>query len=109
MEERIEANHQIMKQLKQIVEHPFSNIKNANNQGYFLMKGLEKVQGEFSISALVYNMKRVINILVVAGFQSIRERIAPCQALYRARTCNRVNFFDFLSSPSITISISKNI
>lgn len=51
--------------LKQIVEHPFGTIKHTNNQGYFLMKGLEKVQGEFSLSALVYNMKRVINILGV--------------------------------------------
>jgi transposase len=65
MEERLKANPQIMKQRKQIVEHPFGTIKHANNQGYFLMKGLDKVQGEFSLSALVYNMKRVINILGV--------------------------------------------
>ena len=65
MEERLKANPQIMNQRKQIVEHPFGTIKHTNNQGYFLMKGLEKVQGEFSLSALVYNMKRVINIVGV--------------------------------------------
>ena len=33
------------------------------NQGAFLMRGLDKVRAEFSLTALVYNMRRAINIL----------------------------------------------
>lgn len=32
-------------------------------QGAFLMKGLENVRAELSLTALAYNMRRVINIL----------------------------------------------
>ena len=35
------------------------------NQGAFLMRGLDKVRAEFSLTALVYNMRRAINILGV--------------------------------------------
>jgi transposase len=33
------------------------------NQGAFLMRGLEKVRGEFSLTALAYNLRRVLNIM----------------------------------------------
>jgi two-component SAPR family response regulator len=33
------------------------------NQGAFLMRGLEKVRAEFSLTALVYNLRRALNIL----------------------------------------------
>ena len=35
------------------------------NQGAFLTRGLGKVRAEFSLTALVYNMRRAINILGV--------------------------------------------
>jgi transposase len=65
MEERLKANPAIMQERKQLVEHPFGTIKHANDQGYFLMKGLKNVRAEFSLSCLAYNLKRVINILGV--------------------------------------------
>jgi hypothetical protein len=33
------------------------------NQGAFLMRGLEKVRAEFSLTALAYNLHRALNIL----------------------------------------------
>ena len=33
------------------------------NQGAFLMRGLEKVRAEFSLTALAYNLRRVLNIV----------------------------------------------
>ena len=33
------------------------------NQGAFLMRGLEKVRGEFSLTALACNLRRALNIL----------------------------------------------
>ena len=46
-----------------MVEHPFGSIKQWMYQGAFLMRRLEKVRAEFSLTALAYNMRRVINIL----------------------------------------------
>lgn len=46
-----------------LAEHPFGTIKRAFNQGYFLLKGLEKVRGEMGFTALAYDMRRAMNIL----------------------------------------------
>lgn len=48
---------------KEIVEHPFGTMKRSMNQGYFLMRGLKKVNTEMSLTVIAYNMKRVIKIL----------------------------------------------
>ena len=60
---RVSANPELMNKRKAIVEHPFGTIKFWNNQGGFLMKGLSKVSAEMSLSALAYNIKRVMNIM----------------------------------------------
>lgn len=65
MQARMKQHPEIIKKRKQIVEHPFGTIKFWNHQNAFLMKGLEKVRAEFSLSTLAYNMKRVINIVGV--------------------------------------------
>ena len=66
MANRVKANWELMKQRKQIVEHPFGTIKFWNDQRHFLTRGLEKVKAEFSLSALAYNIKRAINLVGVA-------------------------------------------
>jgi hypothetical protein len=48
---------------KRVVEHPFGTMKRAFNQGYLLLRGLRKVSGEVGFTMLVYNMRRVLNIL----------------------------------------------
>lgn len=45
------------------VEPPFGTIKRGMDTTYFLMKGLEGVGGEFSLSVLAFNFKRLMNIL----------------------------------------------
>lgn len=62
----------ILKRRKSIVEHPFGTIKKSMNQGSFLTKGLKSVNGEFTYSALAYNIKRVYNIL---GFDKMMALI----------------------------------
>jgi hypothetical protein len=37
------------------------------NQGAFLMRGLDKVRAEFSLTALAYNLRRAINLIGVQG------------------------------------------
>jgi hypothetical protein len=65
MEERIAARPDFLDRRREIVEHPFGTIKQWMNQGAFLMRGLEKVRAEFSLTALVYNLRRALNILGV--------------------------------------------
>jgi hypothetical protein len=40
------------------------------NQGTFLMKGLDNVRAEFSLTALVYNLRRAFNIIGIEGMIS---------------------------------------
>ena len=37
------------------------------DQGAFLTKRLEKVRGEFSLTALAYNLRRALNIVGIDG------------------------------------------
>ena len=48
-----------------IVEHPFGTIKRSWGATYTLVKGLNKVDGEFSYLACCYNLRRSMSILVV--------------------------------------------
>jgi hypothetical protein len=43
------------------------------NQGAFLMRSREKVRGEFSLTALAYNLRRVLNIV---GFPELMAAVA---------------------------------
>ena len=65
MQKRVEANPVVTKRRQQIVEHPFGTIKHWHDQGYCLMKGLERVRAEFSLSTLAYNLRRVVTIFGV--------------------------------------------
>jgi transposase len=65
-QQRVEAHPEIMQKRKELVEHPFGTIKHWWDQGHFLMCGLEKARAEFSLSALAYNIKRVLNLLGVS-------------------------------------------
>jgi hypothetical protein len=69
---RIKADPEKIKERKSIVEHPFGTIKRGMDAGYCLTKGLQKVKGEFSLTFLAYNIKRVINIL---GCRRLMESI----------------------------------
>ena len=65
MAARLGQRPDILARRREIVEHPFGTIKQWMNQGAFLMRGLDKVRAEFSLTALVYNL-RPLNILGVA-------------------------------------------
>ena len=62
---RLAAWPEILDQRRELVEHPFGSIKQWMNQGAFLMRGLEKVRAEFSLTALAYNLRWVLTILGV--------------------------------------------
>lgn len=65
MAARLKARPEILDRRRETVELPFGSIKQWMTQGAFLMKGLEKVRAEFSLTALAYNLRRALNILGV--------------------------------------------
>ena len=63
MEQRVRRRPEVRKQRKQLVEHPFGTMKRWWDAGYFLMRGLEKVRTECSLTVLAYNLRRVLNLV----------------------------------------------
>jgi DDE family transposase len=63
MAARLAQRPDILDRRRESVEHPFGTVKQWMYQGAFLMRGLEKVRGEFSLTALAYNLKRVLNLV----------------------------------------------
>jgi hypothetical protein len=63
MQARLTKHPEVLDRRRETVEHPFGTIKQWMNQGAFLMRGLEKVRAEFSLTALAYNLRRVLNLV----------------------------------------------
>jgi transposase len=62
---RLKQNPQKYSLRQTLSEHPFGTLKRNMNQDHFLMRGLEKVKTEMSLSVIAYNLKRAFNILGV--------------------------------------------
>lgn len=67
MKNRVQANKEKVKMRQWLSEHPFGTIKHSFNQGYTLLRGIEKVGAEISLSILAYNIKRAINVVGLRG------------------------------------------
>ncbi len=64
---RVKTHPEIYAARQQIVEHIFGTIKRQWGYDHILLKGLRKNDGEFGLIYLVYNFRRIINILGVDG------------------------------------------
>jgi hypothetical protein len=73
MAARLAKRPDVVDRRRETVEHPFGSIKQWMNQGAFLMRGLDKVRAEFSLTALAYNLRRVLNIV---GFADLMAAVA---------------------------------
>ncbi|WP_262966637.1 transposase [Methylobacter psychrophilus] len=71
--QRMEQKPGIMKKRGALAEHPFGTLKHRAGINHFLMRGLEKCSGEFSLMVLGYNFTRVLNIL---GVDALRDYCA---------------------------------
>ena len=70
---RMQGASELMCRRSAIVEHPFGTIKCRAGYRHFLVRGFNKVRGEWSLMALCYNFTRVLNIL---GLEHFMARIA---------------------------------
>lgn len=67
--EHMKGAGKMMRKRSGYVEHPFGTLKHRAGMHHFLMRGIEKCCGEFSLMAVCYNFTRVLNILGVETFR----------------------------------------
>jgi Transposase DDE domain len=76
MAARMKAQPEKFKLRKELAEHPFGTIKRWFGYTHFLLKGLEKVRTEWSLTTLAYNFKRVLNLVSFEKLMSILRKTA---------------------------------
>ena len=64
---QVRRDKELFRRRKAMVEHPFGTVKRGMQSDFCVTKGLESVNGEFSLLFFSYNLKRVMNILGVKG------------------------------------------
>ena len=82
-DKRVKENKDYYRKRAQIVEHPFGTIKRNWGYTYCRLRGLEKIEGEFSLIFLCYNLRRTVSIL------GVKELIVLLKAMKK-------DFFNFI-------------
>ena len=87
----------MMRRRSGLVEHPFGTLKCRAGYRHFLVRGFDKVRGEWSLMALCYNLARVLNIIGFDRFIAEVARIAAiifcCADIGRATFLRRITGF----------------
>ena len=84
---RMHDASELMRRRSGIVEHPFGTLKCRAGYRHFLVRGFDKVRGEWSLMALCYNFTRVLNIL---GFERFMTSMAKAfRSLLPARSARQ--------------------
>lgn len=92
---RVEENKDYYRQRQSIVEHPFGTIKRQWGYRYTLLKTKRKVDGEFALIFLSYNLRRAMSTLgVLEMIKWLKELKSGVLGLRRIRECSgRDEFF----------------
>jgi len=80
---------------QEINEHIFGTIKRVWNYYYTNLKGLKKVNGEWSLIMTVYNMKRSMNIL---GIEDLLKKLHAWKPDYKKAW---LNFFEMNKNEAV--------
>ncbi len=79
-----------MRRRAELAEHPFGTLKCRAGYRHFLVRGFNKVRGEWSLMALCYNFSRVLSIL---GFGRLMTYLAtrhPYLAFFLLNTVTNI-------------------
>ena len=69
------ATPEAMQLRRTIVEHPFANLKyRIFGHPRFLLRGVRGAQAEISLATMVYNLKRMLNVLGAIELQQVLAR-----------------------------------
>lgn len=71
----------LMRRRAGLAEHPFGTLKCRAGYRHFLLRGFDKVRGEWSLMALCYNFTRVLNVIGFDGFTAYLARREAEKAL----------------------------
>ncbi len=74
--ERMKDAGALMRRRAALAEHPFGTLKCRAGYLHFLVRGFNKVRGEWSLMALCYNFTRVLNIIGLEAFTAYLARVA---------------------------------
>ncbi len=69
--EKYKKNKELYRKRQEIVEHPFGTIKRTLGFTYFLTRGKANVRTENFLHVLIYNIKRLLNILGPSLFPAL--------------------------------------
>lgn len=74
MAKRLAARPGVLDERRESVEHPFGSVKQWMGQAAFLMRRLENVRAEFSLTAIAYNLRRAITLV---GIPALIAAVRP--------------------------------
>jgi transposase len=110
---RMQGASELTRRRSGMVEHPFGTLKCRAGYRHFLLRGFNKVRGEWSLMALCYNFTRALNIL---GFEAFVTALA--KALLSCKNVLTVVMDAFLRAmeplkaqipPYITVPLSQYV
>ena len=70
----------MMRRRATLAEHPFGTLKCRAGYRHFLLRGFDKVRGEWSLMALCYNFSRLLSILGLDRFLAYLAKNNPYAA-----------------------------
>lgn len=82
--ERVRKQKDLYLKRQAIVEHPFGTMKRSWGYSFTLLKGLQKVDGEMNLIALVYNLRRALSIM---GSNRLLKALKKWRPDYRKALC----------------------
>ena len=106
---RMESAGDLMRRRSAIVEHPFGTLKCRAGYRHFLVRGFDKVRGEWSLMALCYNFTRVLNILGFEAFAACLAKLfrALLRALRAAPSCIQLLLEAFSTNMQVWLPIER--
>ena len=83
--QRMKEAGPLMRRRAGLAEHPFGTLKCRAGYRHFLVRGFDKVRGEWNLMALAYNFTRVLTIVGLDRFLAhLAKKIAACTVLAAA-------------------------
>jgi transposase len=106
---RMQSAGDLMRRRSAIVEHPFGTLKCRAGYRHFLVRGFDKVRGEWSLMALCYNFTRVLNILGFEGFAACMAKVFRplARALRAGSSCIQLLLETFGTNMPVWLPIKR--
>lgn len=103
-------NADLYRKRQEINEHIFGTIKRVWGYSYTNLKGLKKVNGEWSLIMTVYNIKRTENILsiteLIAKIKAWEPKYPPTKPKNKSKKSKLLLLFDLCAIPNYKLKMA---